>query len=566
MLEELSVRNYALIDQLSVSFENGLTILTGETGAGKSIIVGSLGFLFGGKADTDIIRDGAEEASVSAVISVSRHNREALRWLEDRDIERDEQRIILRRNLKTSGRSSIFIQDAPVTRNELVEFTSFLFDIHGQHSHQSLLHKESHRRYLDRFAEIEDECAEFNRIFLELAAKRKAIDSYLASERDREARLELLRYAVEEITKAAPKAGESRELEAEAAKLGDFEKLAGFVSAGAGAFFDDENSVLGLLRRVKNSLEGAAGVDLSLQPLSRRIDGLYYEADDAAEELRSYRNALSYDPSRLEEVEERLALLYRLKKKYGESEEAVLAYRENAETEIDTLSNYEENRDKLKAETAALEKDIAARAQAISATRREAAVRLGRRIGEILGSLGMPKAVFEVAVETKGQNAATGNLVIGPWGADDVEFLISANPGEPVKDLSRIASGGELSRVMLAVKTILTGADSIETMIFDEIDTGIGGEVALSVGQYLAEIGRVKQIFCVTHLASIAVRADNHLVVTKKTSGSRTHTAVRALTRGERRAEIARMLAGDAGDAALAHADDLILKYGRGKG
>ncbi|MDR1211954.1 MAG: DNA repair protein RecN [Spirochaetaceae bacterium] len=563
MLEELSVRNYALIDQLSVSFENGLNILTGETGAGKSIIVGSLGFLFGGKADTDIIRGGAEEASVSAVISVNGSNSEALRWLKERDIGDDDRRVILRRNLKTSGRSSIFIQDAPVTRNDLVEFTSFLFDIHGQHSHQSLLRKESHRVYLDRFAGLEEECAEFNRVFLELAEKRRAVESYLASERDREARLDLLRYAVDEIAASAPRPGESRELEAEAAKLGDFEKLAGLIAAGTGAFFDDESSALGLLRRVKNSLEGAAAVDVSLQALSRRIDDLYYEADDAADQLRSYRDALSYDPSRLEAVEERLALLYRLKKKYGENEEAVLAYRENAETEIEALSNYEENRDKLKAETAALEKDIAARAQSISSRRREAAVRLGRRIGEILGSLGMPKAKFEVAVGIKGRNAATGNLVIGPWGADDVEFLISANPGEPVKDLARIASGGELSRVMLAIKTVLTGADTVETMIFDEIDTGIGGEVALSVGQYLAEIGRVKQIFCVTHLASIAVRADNHLMVAKKTAGSRTHTVLSALKPRERRAEIARMLAGDSGAAALAHADELLAKYSR---
>jgi DNA repair protein RecN (Recombination protein N) len=572
MLEELSIRNYALIDNISLSFQKGFNVLTGETGAGKSIIVGSLSFLLGAKADAEVIRTGAEEAHVSAVLSIDPQNREALDWLRGRDISPEDDQIIVRRSVKSSGRGSAYIQNAPVNRTDLEEFMALLFDLHGQHNHESLLRRESHRRYLDRFAALEDETAAFNRVFLDLADKKKALEASLSSERDRENRLEVLSYAVEEIDKAAPKPGESRELEGEVQRLGDFEKLAALVNGAAGALFDGEVSVLSLARRVKSAVDGAAGIDETLGDVQKRLEGLYYEAEDLSGEFRAYRDKLVYDPRRLEEAEERLALLYKLKKKYGQNapagggEEAVLAYRARAAAEIEALSGAGESREKLKAGIAALEKDIAARAGVIGRKRTEGAEQLGARITEILARLGMPNARFQAAVLPKGQGP--GGLVCGPWGAEDVEFLISANTGEPLKDLARIASGGELSRVMLAVKTVLAegGADSLETLVFDEIDTGIGGEVALAVGEYLTKIGGCKQVLCVTHLASIAVRADNHLMVEKRIEGGRTFTGVRALNREDRREEIARMLAGDSGKAALAHADDLLLKYGKRSG
>jgi DNA repair protein RecN (Recombination protein N) len=570
MLEELAIRNYALIDNISLSFQRGFNVLTGETGAGKSIVVGSLSFLLGAKADAEIIRTGTGEAHVSAVLSVAPGNREALDWLQGRDIAPEEGEIIVRRSVKSSGRSSVYIQNVPVNRTDLEELMALLFDLHGQHNHESLLRKESHRRYLDCFAGLEDETAAFNRVFLELADKKKALEASLSSERDRENRLAILAYAVEEIDKAAPKPGESRELEGEVQRLGDFEKLAALVNGAGDALFDGEVSVLSLARRVKSAVDNAAGIDGSLGDIQKRLEDLYYEAEDLSGEFRSYRDKLVYDPRRLEEAEERLALLYRLKKKYGQNapaggaEEAVLAYRAQAAAEIEALSGAGENREKLKAEIAALEKDIAARAGAIGRKRRAGAEELGARITAILGHLGMPNARFQAAVLSKGQGP--GGLVCGPWGAEDVEFLISANAGEPLKDLSRIASGGELSRIMLAIKSVLAEGDSLETLVFDEIDTGIGGEVALAVGDYLTKIGSLKQVLCVTHLASIAVRADNHLKVEKRIEGGRTFTGVTALNREERRQEIARMLAGDSGKAALAHADDLLLKYGKRSG
>jgi len=574
MLEELVIRNYALIDSISLSFRSGFNVLTGETGAGKSIIVGSLSFLMGGKAETDVIRSGTEEASVSAVVSIGKDNTEAMEWLKSRDIPSEEDTIIIRRNIRTSGRSSVFIQETPVTRADLAAFMALLFDLHGQHNHESLLHKENHRRYLDRFAGIEEEVRAYGKLFMELAEKRKALEASYSSQRDREARLELLRYAVEEITAAAPRGGELRELENEAQKLSDFEKLAGHVNSAAVCLFDGEESVLGLARRARNSLDSASAIDTSLTALQRRLEDMYYEAEDIAGEFRSYRDGLSYDPRRQETVDERLALLYKLKRKYGETEgaaqgdavhpeDAIIAYRAAAETEIETLSGAEENREKLKAEIAALEKEISARAAALRQKRIAAAADLGQKVSGILKRLGMPNARFAPSVTAKTREDGTQALVCGPWGAEDVEFLISANSGEPLKDLSRVASGGELSRVMLAIKSVLSSGDSIETLVFDEIDTGIGGEVALAVGEYLEKIGKYRQIFCVTHLASIAVRADNHFKVEKRTEGGRTFTGVGPLNAQGRKKEIARMLAGDSGEAALAHADDLILKYGK---
>ena len=588
MLEELSIRNYALIDSITLSFRPGFNVLSGETGAGKSIIVGSLSFLMGGKAESDVIRTGCDEAGVSAVIYVKKNNSDVTDWLKSRDIECDEDTVIVRRNIKTSGRSSIYIQNVPVTRQDLAEFMGLLFDLHGQHNHESLLHKENHRRYLDRFAGIEKEVKSFSAVFLELSEKRKTLEASLKSDREREERLELLNYAIEEITNANIRPGEIRELENEAKKLSDFEKLAGFVHAASSCLFDGEQSVLSLCRRARGALDSASSVDSSLGEINARFGSLYYEAEDIAAEFRSYRDSLAFDAQRQEEVNDRLALLYKLKKKYckGTSglsggEEEILSYRTQAEAEIEALATADENREKLRAQIAGLEKDVVSRAQILRQKRTAAAAALSRLITGTLKHLGMPNAGFKADILPKQQD---GQAVFGPWGAEDVEFKISANTGEPLKDLSRIASGGELSRVMLAIKTALlpdysappareqpaaapqeSAADAagVETLIFDEIDTGIGGEVALKVGEYLAKIGGILQIFCVTHLASIAVRADNHFKVEKKTEGGRTYTGVGPLSSGGSRKEIARMLAGDSGDAALAHADDLMLKYGK---
>lgn len=560
MLEELIIQDYALIETLHITFEGGLNILTGETGAGKSIIVGALGFILGAKVDTDIIRTGREEVRVSAILSVDSHNMEALNWLTDHGIEPEEGKIILRRSLKQNGRGSMFIQNVPVTRNDLADFTSLLFDIHGQHEHQLLLKRESHRRYLDRFAGIEEEVLQFNRVFTTLSEKRKLLENSRSSERDRQARMEMLTYAIEEIEKARLRIGESEELEQESRRMGAHEKLAAYIETACELLFEGDASCLAALRRVRSSLEGALSIDSTLAALAEGINSTYYDLEDWADQLRTYRNNLTFDPRRLEEIEERLALLYRLKKKYGATEEEILGYKQKAEEELDHLAHFEENRAALEAEIASLEREVIQRARSITQKREKAAEELSVKITAILASLGMSRSRFAVSVLPKTQGS--DSLLCGPYGAEDIEFFISPNPGEPLKELSRIASGGELSRVMLAIKTILAHSDTVETLVFDEIDTGIGGEVALAVGEHLAQLGRIKQIFCITHLASIAVRADNHLKVEKSVVGDRTVTTVRPLSDRERKEEIARMLSGDASaGVALAHAEELLARY-----
>ncbi|MDR1986757.1 MAG: DNA repair protein RecN [Treponema sp.] len=561
MLEELSVRNFALIDALSLTFETGFNVLTGETGAGKSILVGSLSFLLGAKADQGIIRTGASEAQVSAVVSLSKRQQEALAWLNVRGISLEDDRLIIRRTIKISGRSAISIQQTPVSRGELMEFMALLFDLHGQHTHESLLKKETHRKYLDRFAGLDEETAAFNRVFLEREAKRKALDRFVSLARDRKMRLEMLHYAVEEIAQGNPKPGEIQELEREARRLGDFEKLAGFVQHLGAFLCDEERSILSLSRKIRAAMESAAVIDGRLAPMAQRMEDWYYETEDLAEVFRGYRDTLTYDPGRLEAIEERLALLYRLKKKYGHDEAAIQEYRIKAEAEIEALTGSEASEETLTARISMLDAELASRAQRLSAQRIAAAHDLEPRIRAILTCLGMPYARFSVSViSDEGVKAPRYH----PWGMDEVEFFIAPNRGEPLKELSRIASGGELSRIMLAIKTVLSDADPLETLVFDEIDTGIGGEVALSVGEYLARVGAHKQILCVTHLASIAVRAYNHLKVEKKNESGRTVTEVMVLRADERRKEIARMLAGDAGPVALAHADALLVKYRNG--
>jgi len=407
MLEELTIRNYALIDSITLSFRHGFNVLTGETGAGKSIIVGSLSFLLGAKAETDIIRSGCDEANVSATLTVNENNTEVIQWLKSRDIESEDQTVIVRRNIKTSGRGSIYIQNIPVTRQDLSEFMALLFDLHGQHNHESLLRKESHRRYLDSFIQIENEVQDFTKTFLELTEKRKVMEASLKDERDREDRLELLRYAVDEIEKASIKIGEIRDLENEMQKLSDFEKLAMYINTAALCFNEGENSTLSLLRRFKNSIDSAVTVDSSLGELSNRVESLYYEAEDISGEFRSYRDNLTYDPKRLEIVNDRLALLYKLKKKYSQKyeagtkegrtesgEEVILGYKTNAENEITALNSAEENREKLKSQISVLEKTIVSKAKVIREKREGGAEKLGKLIIQILQNLGMPNAGF----------------------------------------------------------------------------------------------------------------------------------------------------------------------------
>jgi len=577
MLEELHVHNYAIIDNLQVRFAPGLNVLTGETGAGKSILIGALGLLLGDRADTSIIRSGAEETAVSGVVTVA--DPEAAAWLAAHGVEAEDDAVILRRVLKSSGRGQAFIQSTPVTRADLASFSAILFDVHGQHEHQSLLELEQHRRLLDRHGGTEELASRFHSRYVSLAGVRERIASLASDERERLRRRELAAFAVEEIRGLSLAPGEQEELEKELAILSHHEKLFTMLEDFHEATGGEAGS-LGQLRAARRALDEAIGIDPSLSKAAHQLEDAFYEIEDVAETVRQYRERASFSPERLEQVQERLAAIRAAERKYGDTVEAVLAYGRASEQELAAMENWEEERERLDSERAQLERELASIGRELSERRAAAARTLGQSIEAELRQLGMPKAGFRVLVQRAVASAAPPGApppgapagpaagepvpVATPWGLDSVEFVISPNVGEPFKRLRSIASGGELSRVMLAIKGVLAASDRKSTLIFDEVDAGIGGEVALAVGQRLAALAAGKQVLCVTHLATIAARADNHLRIEKAAVAGRTVTRVDRVTGEARNGEIARMLAGDrTGETALGHARELLERYGR---
>ena len=561
MLENISVKNIALIDSLFVEFEKGLNVLSGETGAGKSILIGALTLLLGGKTSTDFIRTGTDEAAVSGSFFIGNKHIEALKWLDEHGIEPEDNRVLIRRNLKQNGRSNAWIQSTPVTRNELEDFTSLLVDIHGQHDHQSLFRIAEHRRFLDSFAGINNEVKMFTSLYAELAEKRTELENLNLSEKELAEKQELLQFAIDEITKAKLKEDEKEELEAEEKRLNQFEKLFEALNT-ASQLISDESGIISLTKKAMHNLETAKNCDEELEDLLKRLETGYYELDDISSSIDSYLSKLTFNPERVEQVQERLSLIYKLTKKYGATIHDVLNYAQNAEEQLESLSKREAGKSELEQKIGILQSKLLKLGRILSEKRKEASSKLQKEVEEVLSNLGMPKTKFQVRVDTR---LPEGNkLSANPYGFDDIEFMISPNAGEPLRPLAKIASGGELSRVMLALKTVLAEGDEADTLIFDEIDTGIGGEVAVNVASHMKKLSKKKQILCITHLAVIASHADNHIKIEKNTIGQTTKTSAAAVSGKARLEEIARMLAGDElSEASLRHAEELLLKYVR---
>ena len=560
MLETLVVSNYALIERLEVRFTPGLNILTGETGAGKSILVGALGLLLGLKADPEAVRAGAEEASVSGVIRLET-NREALSWLAEQGIQPEEGAIIVRRSVRRNGKGSLFVQGSPLTLASLRELTSLLFDMHGQHEHQSLLTPDNHRKLLDRYGDCTAQVEEFGAVHARLLAAREKLAALLNGEQERLRRVELLEHAVREITEARLDPAEEEALERESRLLANHEKLLRLLEELYARTAENRGGALALLRQSRALMQDLQAIDPSLAPKAKQLEDAFYELEDLAQGVAERKGQMQFDPARQERVEERLSLIRKLKKKYGGSVSEVLAHAESSRGELAGIEGSGELAKKLEGEIAALEKELKTRAGEISQARRQAAAGLQARVEEELKQLGMPKVRFQADLQDRTNEA--GKLLYTATGKDKVEFLISPNQGEPFRRLAQIISGGEMSRVMLALKTVLAASDQIGTLIFDEVDSGIGGEVALAVGERLKSLSAAKQVLCITHLATIAVRADNHIKVEKAASGERTVTRVAQVSGAARREEIARMLAGDRkGDTSLKHAEELLARYG----
>ena len=576
MLEDLSIKDFALIESDYLEFNRGFTVLSGETGAGKSILIGALSFLLGGKADVHQIRTGATEASVTGTFYLPPEENilinpeeplSARQWLEVHGINIENDRVILRRYIRDTGKSGAWIDNVPVTRADLAQFSSFLIDIHGQHEHQSLMKVSEHRKFLDARAGIENEVANFTKMYALLVEKRKQLQEYCATEGELERKIEMLQFAVQEISQAQLKKDEDVLLEEEENRLSSFEKIYSDVEAINNLFTESDNAILGSLKKLRRESTHVAELDKTLASLASRVESSFYELSDICDEFQTYAQNLVFDPNRLREIQERLSLIYNLKKKYATSVNAplseVLVYFNNAQKFLDENSTENNLKAKLTSEISALEKQVLQKALAISAKRKETSKQLSAEVEKILAELGMASTRFSVNIQEK--SGSDIEQKCGPYGIDNIEFLISANPGSPLLPLAKIASGGELSRVMLALKTIFARHDTVETLIFDEIDTGIGGEVAVAVGRHLKNLAQNRQIFCITHLASIAVYADNQIKIEKTISGQITASNVYQIEGEQRVSEIARMLSGDSdNEQSLEHARTMLKKFSGG--
>lgn len=569
MLEDLSIKDFAIIESEHIEFSNGFTVLSGETGAGKSILIGAMSFLLGGKADVNQIRSGAHEAQVSGTFYLdSKENQNpALEWLNDHGIETESNRILLRRYIRDNGRAGAWIGSTPVNRTDLAEFSSFLVDIHGQHEHQSLMRVPEHRKFLDARAGILPEVSAFTALYMELVEKRRLLAQLDSSDADRTRKIDMYNFAVKEIEDAKLKPEEDIQLEEEENRLSSYEKLFAGVDSIRNMLDDGDESVVSLLKKIRRESQNISILDKTLSSLDTRIESAFYELNDISEEFASYANKLVYDPSHLQEVQDRLSLIYSLKKKYASSQSAplkeVFDYYENAQKSLEQLGAGSENREELMKSVSELEKKVYLAGKNLSEKRRATGDKLASEVEALLKNLGMNGTRFAVSITAKPGDQIEQKC--GPYGFDNIEFLISANPGSPLLPLAKIASGGEISRVMLALKTIFAQNDPVQTLVFDEIDTGIGGEVAVAVGSHMKALAKNRQIFCITHLASIAVYADNQIKIEKGVAEGKTVSNVHPIQGEERVSEIARMLSGDADSAAsIEHARAMLEKYSGG--
>nr|WP_243423478.1 DNA repair protein RecN [Anaerotignum lactatifermentans] len=540
-MENLHIKNAALIAECDLHFAPGLNILTGETGAGKSMILGSLQFALGGRADRDLLRRGEKQAVVEALFSTEEkaiHN-----ILEENGIETEaDGQILISRTLNESGKSICRINGCTVTAGMLRQIAAELMDLYGQHEHQSLLNPSRHIRLLDRFCG--EKLAEKLAVYSQWHEKRKdasqRLEALLGDESQRAQRLDILRFQTEEIAAAGLREGEEESLLERKKRLAGMEKLMRLTSEGVALLYDGAEgmaSVCDLLSQALEDATEAAELDPEIKETAEVLETAYAQIEDCARTWKRYGAALEAEPEALEETEERLQTIYRLKRKYGGSVAAVLEFYEKAIGEMEFLENSEEAAAKLEKQRKEAEEQLMSIAGQITALRRERAAQVERQVEEALHQMQMSQAKFRIAFAQRDD--------FGKDGRDKVEFLISANQGEDLKPLAKIASGGEMSRVMLALKSVLVDGDEIGTFVFDEIDAGISGKTARKVGEKMHLLGKKRQILCITHLPQIAALADRHFRITKEEGPERTETKVALLDEDGACREVARLIGGE---------------------
>jgi DNA repair protein RecN (Recombination protein N) len=551
MLRFLRIEHLAVIDALEVEFEPGLNVLTGETGAGKSMLVEAVGLLMGGRASADLIRTGESQATVQAVFETPAA-----------ESSQSTSESIVRREITSQGRSRAFVNDALVTAAALKDHTGALVELHGQHEHQTLLDPESHLGLLDNFAGTEPARDQVAIAFREWRRLRAEFDALQMDERERAARLDLLSFQVAELERAALRPGEDEELATTRRVLASAEKLQRLCAEAYAALYDGDHAALAGLGFVWKRVAELSEVDPAFGPHIDARDAIKSQLEDLAFALRSYGENIDASPARLQEVEDRLALIERIKRKHGPTLDAAIAARDALSRQLESLQHADERRAGLEGATKAAREEFLKRARALSRMRRDHAVGFARRLQDLLGELAMGRAQLEVRFEGEAGEAAWSEQ-----GVDVAECYLSANVGEDLRPLARIASGGELSRVMLAIRTLAAAAAPGKTLIFDEIDAGIGGRVADVVGRTLSRIGETYQVLCITHLPQIAASAHAHFHIEKKVIQGRTVTKLARLDPDARIEELARMIGGAAPtEAARAAARELLAGGGGAEG
>ncbi len=550
MLINLHVKNLALIQEVDVDFKNGLIVLTGETGAGKSLILGSVNIALGNKVSKDMIRTGAEFSIVELTFSVKD---EIIKKIKDMDIYVGEDNTVTVTRKISEGRSVSKINGETVNIHTLKEVMGMLVDIHGQHDHQSLLYPQNHLKILDKYAkdQIAGEKRELKELYAEYVALQKKLENYDMDEAKRAREIEFAEYEVNEIDLADLKPDEDIQLEDEFKKLsGSQEISAGLAEVYQYLNYESDNGAGSLIGRAVSRINSFKGFDDKVEQFRETICDIDSLCRDLTGEIVDYSNSLDYDPAYVKEVEDRLDTINHLKLKYGRTIEEILKYRDEKQNYLENLKNYDDEKEKIKEQSARLENQMQQVCEELSVKRRKAALILEELVIKALTDLNFLSVSFKIDIQKKENFSENGY--------DHVEFMISTNPGEPLKPLAKVASGGELSRIMLAVKSILATEDEIETLIFDEIDTGISGKTASMVAEKLAKISVNHQVVCISHLAQIAAMADSHYLIEKKLENDATFTNIYPLRRDESVRELVRMNGdGTITNAAMSHAMEM---------
>ena len=560
MLNELSIRNFAIIEALSISFEKGLTVLTGETGAGKSIIIDAIHLLVGGRGSAEFVRHGEDRAEIEGLFQLDDPNHPIFEKAREFGIEIEDGMAVLRRDISKSGKSICRVNGKLVTISTLREIGSTLVDIHGQHEHQELMDETMHLLLLDQFGgeKISSALIEYQKVYSAYEKKQKQLKNLSENDQQMAHRLDLIKFQLDEIQSADLKLNEDEDLLEERKRLSNFERIYESLQSSYDGL-QGERKGLDWISLVMGHIQAAADLDPAYKEVADAVSNSFYQLEDAARTLRNDLDFLEFDPSRLTEIEDRLNEIQRLKRKYGKSVDEILEYAAKIEEEIETLQNKESHIDKLEKELISLRKDLQIEAEEVTNLRKKAAEKLTKLIHKELKELYMEKTVFEVYFSEK-TGAFTKN------GADIVEFYISTNPGEPSKPLSKVASGGELSRIMLAMKSIFSKHQGVTSIIFDEVDTGVSGRVAQAIAEKIHNVSVNSQVLCISHLPQVAAMADNHLYIAKNISDGRTRTSVKTLNESEKIKEIGRMISGaEITDLTKEHAKELLQLAGQMK-